>query len=124
MRLKINNFKLGEVYNAKSAKKIHLIDEIKTEPMIQIKSEPISQDDKDSAENIELLANLNLESSTSNFSIKQEPNESRDVNVAAESDLKFHLENQTNSKKFLFYWFDAYEDSYNSNGTVFLFGNF
>lgn len=105
---------------------IKIKDEPSVQPAVipQIKEEP--KFDEDSAENIELLANLNLESCTSNMSqIKTEfNNTTTDVNTTTmdDSDLKFHLAQQDSSTKFLFYWFDAYEDQYNQQGTVFLFG--
>lgn len=119
----------GEISNDKSAKKPNLDIKIKDEPSSQIiqeiKSEPVDEQDTD--ENIALLANLNLESlsnNSMNLQFKQEFNTTTDMNTTTsdESDLKFHLAQQTNGSKFLFYWFDAHEDSYNQQGSVFLFG--
>ena len=117
----------ADMDNQKSAKKPNLEMKVKEEPSTQyaIKLEPKVYEDSD--ENIELLANLNLESCTSNMTqMKQEFNNTiTDVNttIMDDADLKFHLAQQGNSSKFLFYWFDAYEDQYNQQGTVFLFGN-
>jgi hypothetical protein len=37
-------------------------------------------------------------------------------------DLQRQIDLQTSSNKFLFYWFDLFEDSLNSHGTVYIFG--
>jgi len=130
----------GEATNSKSAKKPFLNQN--NDFQFQVKSEPVEHDlttttstallssqtkikneleSQEELDNIELLANLNLES-CGNMTIKQEPNETLNTTHSDDSDIQFHLKNQTVSNKFVFFWLDAFEDNYNSNGTIYLFG--
>ncbi len=121
----------GEVANNKSAKKLHLDSVvIKSEPVEFNKTDNFNQQ-SDDQESLDLLANLNIGFSTSSNSfglsnIKQEFNTPTQMDNSTwtmdDSDLKFHLAHQNNSSKFIFYWLDVYEDSYNQAGSVFLFG--
>jgi len=92
-----------------------------TAPNIAIKKE--DEDELEALENIELLSQLSLVEAKqlNNSAFKQEAN---DTCTSSDLDMDFqlHIKNQSNSNKFLFYWLDAYEDQYNSNGTVYLFG--
>ena len=112
-------------------------------PTINIKKENefLNDEEREALENIELLSQLTLEASNNSAlskqlnlpsaSIKQEPSSILDssLNMSLTStttlddiDFQLHLKNQSNSNKFVFYWYDAYEDTLNLNGTIYLFG--
>ncbi len=81
-----------------------------------------TDDDLEALENIELLSQLSLvEAKQLNSQFKQEAN---GVSTSSDLDIDFqlHMKNQSSSNKFLFYWLDAFEDQFNSNGTIYLFG--
>ena len=44
------------------------------------------------------------------------------ASAVCDADLQMHLRQQSNSDKMVFFWLDAYEDPFNSHGTVYLFG--
>ena len=91
----------------------------------------LNDEDQEALENIELLSQLTLEATNSallakqlNLPMKQELNTTSDLNTTADLDMDFqlHIKNQSNSNKLVFYWLDAFEDQFNSHGTVYLFG--
>lgn len=118
---------------------------------IEVKKENIDPDEQEALENIELLSLLdrsikqestvpttattttiatptsvvaNVEDFQSQLKIEAADT---DGTAAMESkmldaDLQRQLADQATSNKFLFYWFDLFEDQFNSNGTVYLFG--
>lgn len=98
----------------------------KSDPSACVKKEPTTDaDDQEALENIELLSQLTLEATSSNKSqfngsIKQESGV--ESSTLDDADFQIHLRNQANSNRLLFYWLDSYEDPYNSNGTVYIFG--
>lgn len=119
---------------------------------IEIKKENIDPDEQEALENIELLSLLdvslkqesaipvtatdtpthantttamnvddfqsNIKMESSNADMDRSVMESKFL----DADLQMQLADQANSNKFLFYWFDLFEDQFNSNGTVYLFG--
>ena len=56
-----------------------------------------------------------------NLPFKQEPNEASTTSEL-DADFQVHIKNQSSASKFLFYWLDAFEEQFNANGTVYLFG--
>lgn len=133
------------------SKKLDLDDEtLASMASIEVKKENIDPDEQEALENIELLSLLDRsikqenvvqqESSTASsvapatetnvsvhvddFQIKIEPDVERTAmeNKVLDADLQLQLESQANANKFLFYWFDLFEDQFNSNSTVYLFG--
>jgi hypothetical protein len=115
---------------------------IKSEPMcyeapVVVKAEKIdyaenNEDDDDLA----LLSGLSLDGSNLskhlNLPIKQESGlnssgmeltlNNTNITMNDEIDLSAQIKNMDSSNKMLMYWLDAYEDQFNSNGTVYLFG--
>lgn len=101
--------------------------------LISIKKESRVDDDNEALENIELLSQLTLEASNSSTLAKQlnlpfkqdislnETTMNSSI-IMDDADFQLHLKNQGNSDKFLFYWLDSFEDQFNSNGTVYMFG--
>jgi hypothetical protein len=95
----------------------------------------LNDEDREALDNIELLAQLTLEASNSSMLAKQldlpakaDLSTTMDFNAALNAaatddiDLQMHLKNSAHTDKFLFYLLDAYEDQFNSNGTIYLFG--
>ena len=115
---------------------------------IEIKKENIDPDEQEALENIELLSlldsslkqepiNHEVTTITANtttpfiddfqMQVKSEPEAMMDRTAIDESkvldaDLQLQLENQAQSNKFLFYWYDLFEDQFNPNSTVYMFG--
>ena len=96
------------------------------------KDELLNDEDQEALENIELLSQLTLEASNSsmlakqlNLPMKQEGASGDCLNTTAsdlDMDFQLHIKNQSNTNKLVFYWLDAFEDQFNSHGTVYLFG--
>ena len=158
---------------AAASGKTHLADVSNANKAMPVKAEPVdlsemseatkssaaamSEEEREALENIELLAQLTLEASTSAAlahqlnlptqaaaaagACKQEPfsqslssgmtTTQDNFNVSAmtatasavcDADLQMHLRQQSNSDKMVFFWLDAFEDQFNSHGTVYLFG--
>lgn len=93
----------------------------------------LNDEDREALENIELLSQLTLEASNSsmlakqlNLPVKPELSTTMDFNAlnttTDDIDIQMHLKNSAHTDKFLFYLLDAYEDQFNSNGTIYLFG--
>ena len=98
--------------------------------------------DDEEGENLELLSALTLEASNCsmlakhlNLPTKQESvsngsSSNADASMlsgvgtmsAEDVDLSMHIKNLDKTDKLLVYWLDAFEDQFNSNGTVYLFG--
>jgi hypothetical protein len=116
-----NNFIKSEPVEYESTTVASVTIKTFTAPNIAIKKE--NEGELEALENIELLSQLSLVEAKqlNNSAFKQEAN---DTCTSSDLDMDFqlHIKNQSNSNKFLFYWLDAYEDQFNSNGTVYLFG--
>lgn len=119
---------------------------------IEVKKENIDPDEQEALENIELLslldtslkqekhevlvnstttaaaANLHIDDFQSQVKVESNDMERSSTTAIEESktlddeDLNSQLANQASSNKFLFYWFDLFEDQFNSHGTVYMFG--
>lgn len=104
----------------------------KKEPTISSSAINQEEEQREQFENMELLDQLmNLDMSKCSLnSIKQEPSVLDSPSAAANTstigqstDLDLDLRNQHSlQEKFIFYWLDAYEDTYQSNGSIYLFG--
>lgn len=137
---------------ASKSKKLDLDDDemlVNSLASIEVKKENIDPDEQEALENIELLSlldrSLKQESTVPITSVvtptsvvahvdsdfqSQLKVEAADTDGTAaalenkmlDADLQRQLADQASSNKFLFYWFDLFEDQFNSNGTVYLFG--
>ncbi len=99
----------------------------KKEPTVSLNQEEEQREQFENMELLDQLMNLDMSKCSLN-SIKQEPSvlDSPAANTSTlgqSTDLDLDLRNQHSlQEKFIFYWLDAYEDTYQSNGSIYLFG--
>ncbi len=108
------------------------------EPPVVVKAEKIDFADGEDEDDLALLSGLSLDGNCSNLTkhlnlpIKQESNLSssgmeltlNNTNITMNDEIDFsaQIKNMDSSNKMLMYWYDLFEDQFNSNGTVYLFG--